>query len=119
MHVSWSADSRPTWRVRSLYTKHETATASERLDAAVELEEALRATGMVRRPWVTFDGGAVTVSGLVKAESEPEAALNALELVEAVCAVIDCWLLGDLVRQTIQSSLQVRWNFSSGASYGA
>lgn len=108
MHLSWPADERPTWRVRSVYVKQEAAEASERLEAAVELEEALRATGKVRQPWVTLDGAAVTVSILVKAEREREAALNALELIESACVTMDCWLLGNLVRQTMQPALQLR-----------
>jgi len=102
VHLSWPADERPAWRVRSVYVKPEVADAGERLDAAVELEEALRASGKVCQPWVTLDGTAVTVSGLVKADSEREAALDALELIGSVCAMTGCWLLGDLVRQTIQ-----------------
>lgn len=108
MHLSWPADERPTWRVRSRYLKQEVADACERLEAAVELEEALRASGKVRQPWVTLDGAAVTVSVLIKAEREREAALSALELIESVCVTTDCWLLGDLMHQTMQAPSQAQ-----------
>lgn len=51
MQLSWPADERPVWRVRSRYMKLEMAERSEHLDAAVELDEALRMSGKVLQPW--------------------------------------------------------------------
>lgn len=118
MHLSWPADARPTWRVRSHYRKPEVIEVCERLEAAVELEEALRASGRVRQPSVTLDQLAVTVSILVKAVNEREAALTALELIEAACLTTDCWLLGDLLRQTMQPALQLQCCPSLEARHG-
>lgn len=55
---------------------------------------------------MTLDGAAVTVSVLVQAGSQREAALQALDLIEAACATVDCWLLGDLMRQTLHPALE-------------
>lgn len=105
MHLSWQADQRPVWRVRSRYSRRDDTPEGEGLSAAVELEEALRATDKVRRPWVRLDTRAITVSVLIPADSKPEAALNALELIEAVRTVINSWLLGEMMRQTVEPLL--------------
>lgn len=118
MHLSWPADERPTWRVRSHYQRPEVAEVCNRLEAAVDLEDVLRASGKVRQPSVTLDQLAVTVSVLVKAGHEREAALTALELIEAVCVTTDCWLLGDLLRQTMQPALQLQGCPSLEARHG-
>jgi len=97
MYVSWSADSRPTWRVRLVFRLVRGTQDPPGRGDAIALQAAMVSTGLARAPVIRFGGGEAQMTALVKATGEIEATALALGILDHVVADGRRVVLGDLL----------------------
>lgn len=96
MHVAWSQDRRPVWRVRCVF---DVVRGGGELTAELggaRLKESIAAAGTARAPRVRLDGGQALMVLLVRAEDELDASYRGLPTVDVAAAQVPGLTLGAL-----------------------
>jgi hypothetical protein len=92
MHVGWSADLRPAWRFRCAYD----LVAPVAPAVAAPLEQALEATGKVRRPRVRVADGGLVVVLAVEGDDDLQASATGLGALDVAARRVGGISLGAL-----------------------
>lgn len=82
MWVSWSLDTRPVWRFRSIFDVERIGSGELGKVETRQLQHALAATGHARQPVVALRGGRLMLAMLVRAQDDMDAMFRGLCVVD-------------------------------------
>ena len=102
MFLSWGLDERPRWWVRLVFDVDRSRPRPGRPEA-IQVGQALVATGRVRAPNVRFAGGQAVLSLLVKGGDDLDATVAALAIVDSATRDAGVMVLRDLVQRAVRS----------------
>lgn len=94
--VSWSLDTRPVWRFRSIFDVERIGSGELGKVDSRQLQHALAATGHARQPVVALRDGRLTLAMLVRAEDDMDAMYRGLCIVDEGVRQVPGIELGEL-----------------------
>ncbi len=103
MHVGWSADERPRWRVEAVFDLIGAEPGRPGPGEAIDLERMLAATGKVRAPRVVLRRGRLELGLTLKAEDDLAAAVAGLTILDVAVRQVPLVRLGELIARSVRA----------------